>query len=173
VNTLLFTPDGAWTIHDVKADQADRVLAILRETAVWLKSRGQDQWQDFIEGGQDIVARRLREGTVLLVEQGGQDAACAVLQWQDPFWGDIGMDGRSAWIHSLAVRRVFSGRGLGQRLIAFIENLALAKRRELCRLDVLDANTRLKAYYRDQGYRALGSLPFKGKSVRLMEKTLR
>lgn len=83
------------------------------------------------------------------------------------------MDGQSAWIHSLAVRRIFAGRGLGKRLLAFLENLALANHRELCRLDVIDANARLKAYYGELGYRPLGTQNFKGKPVRLMEKTLR
>ena len=173
MNTLLFTPDGAWTINDVKAAQAPRVLAILRETAVWLQSRGLDQWQVFIEGGEDIVAMRQVEGSAFLVGRGGEDAACVVLQWRDPFWGELGTDGQAAWVHSLAVRRVFAGRGLGKHLLAFMESLARARRKDYCRLDVIDSNTRLKAYYRALDYHELGTQLINGKTMRLMEKHLR
>jgi ribosomal protein S18 acetylase RimI-like enzyme len=173
LNTLLFTPDGAWTISDVKSAEAPRVLAILRERAQWLQAKGLDQWKEFVAGGEDILARRFREGMVLLVERGGQDAACAVLQWKDPFWGDLGADGRSVWVHSLAVRRTFAGRGLGKRLLAFIESMGLASRKDFCRLDVIEANGRLKAYYRALGYKETAVQDFNGKALRLMEKNLR
>jgi ribosomal protein S18 acetylase RimI-like enzyme len=173
LNTLLFTPDGAWTISDVKAAQAPRVLAILRETAAWLQSRGLDLGQDFAGGGEDIALRSQVEGSAFLVERGGQDAACVVLQWQDPFWGEAGKDGQAGWIHSLAVRRVFTGKALGKHLLLFMENLARARRKDYCRLDVLDTNARLKAYFRNLDYRELGTELINGKTMRLMEKNLR
>jgi len=173
MNTLLFTPDGAWTISDVKAAQAPRVLAILRETAAWLQSKGLEQGQDFAEGVEDSEAMRPMEGSAFLVERGGQDAACVVLQWQDPFWDEAGKDGQAAWIHSLAVRRIFTGRGLGKHLLAFMESLARARRKDYCRLEVVDTNTRLKAYFRKLEYRELGTQLINGKTMRLLEKNLR
>lgn len=173
MNTLLFTSDGAWTISDLKPAGAPRALAILRETAQWLQTRGQDQWQAFLEGGADIVERRMREGVVYLVERGGEDAACVCLQLQDPFWEGLGSDGQAAWVHSLAVRRKFTGRRLGRSMLAFVESLAMARGRDLCRLDVVDANVRLKAWYAAQGYRELGVKPWQGRELRLMQKTLR
>jgi GNAT superfamily N-acetyltransferase len=149
------------------------MLAILRERALWLKTKGSDQWQGFIEGGMETVESRLAEGTVLLVERGGQDAACVAVRWADPFWESVGADGQAAWVHSLAVRRAFSGRGLGKALLAFVESMAKAQRKGFCRLDVLDANARLKAYYAALGYRERDSKPFQDRTLRLMEKTLR
>lgn len=149
------------------------MLAILRERALWLKAKGSEQWRGFIDGGMEIVERRLSAGTVLLVERGGQDAACVAVQWSDPFWGELGGDGQAAWVHSLAVRRAYSGKGLGKAMLAFVESMALAQRKSYCRLDVLDANARLKAYYAALGYRERESMPFQDRPLRLMEKTLR
>jgi ribosomal protein S18 acetylase RimI-like enzyme len=173
MNTLLFTADGAWTISDLKPAGAPRAHAILRESAAWLKKRGMDQWQEFLEGGAEFVERRMREGVLYLVERGGEDAACVTLQMQDPFWDALGLDQQAAWVHSLAVRPKFTGRKLGKALLTFVESLAMARGRDLARLDVYDANARLKAYYAALGYRERDAKPFQGRAVRLMEKTLR
>jgi len=172
VNTLVFTSDGPWTVRDLKADDAPRVLALLREVAQNLQKRGSTQWSQFLEGGQDIVERRFREGSVILAERGGQDAGCVVLQPQDLFWGDLGRDNSALWVHSLAVRPAFKGRGLGKALLDLAASLARARAKSWLRLDVIDANAKLKAYYARLGFQAGAAKDWNGSAIRLLEKPL-
>lgn len=173
MNTLLFTRDGTWTLRDLKVADAPRVLAVLRDTAQALQKRGLAQWSIFLTGGEDLVARRFREGSVYLVERGGQDAGIMVVQLADPFWEAQGADDQALWVHSLAVRPVFAKRGLGKALLAFAESLARAKGKGALRLDVIDSNAKLKAYYAALGFSPLGVKPHEGEFIRLLEKTLR
>ncbi|HTB34589.1 MAG TPA: GNAT family N-acetyltransferase [bacterium] len=172
MNTLIFTSDGPWTVRDLKADDAPRVLALLREVAQSLKKRGSLQWASFLEGGEDIVARRFREGSVILAERGGQDAGCMVLQNQDGFWDELGKDGTALWVHSLAVRPAFNKRGLGKALLDLAGSLARAKGKAFLRLDVYDGNTKLKAYYARLGFQPAAAKAWGSAQIRLMEKPL-
>lgn len=173
MNTLLFTPDGPWTVRDLKVADAPRVLALLREVAQGLQKRGLTPWSQFLDGGEAIVERRFSEGMVCLVERGGQDAGVMVAQTMDAFWDELGRDGQALWVHSLAVRPVFTKRGLGKALLAFAESLAKARGKAFVRLDVHDANAKLKAYYSRLGFLPQGVKELDGLPVRLMEKPLR
>lgn len=172
MNTLIFTKDGAWTVHDLKVAESGRALAILREDALWLKKRGSTQWSAFVEGGEDIVAKRFREGLVLLAERGGQDAGTVTLQMHDDFWDELGRDGQAGWIQSLGVRPSFMGRGLGKALIKVAESMARAQHKEFLRLDVFDNAAKLKAYYAGLGFQELGTKEHQGAQLRLMELPL-
>jgi len=172
VNTLIFTADGPWTVRDLKAADAPRVLAILREVAQGLQKRGSTQWSPFVDGGEDIVERRFREGSVILAERGGQDAGCMVLQAQDLFWDELGKDRTAAWVHSLAVRPAFNRRGLGKALLDLAASLARAQGKACLRLDVHDGNAKLKAYYARLGFQAGPTKAWDNTLIRLMEKPL-
>jgi predicted N-acetyltransferase YhbS len=172
VNTLIFTSDGPWTVRDLKPEDAPRVLALLREVAQSLQKKGSQQWASFLEGGDDIVARRFREGSVILAERGGQDAGCIVVQNQDGFWDELGKDGAALWVHSLAVRPAFNKRGLGKALLDLAGSLARAKGKACLRLDIHDSNAKLKAYYGRFGFRPGAAKAWDGAQVRLLEKSL-
>lgn len=172
MNTLLFTADGPWTVRDLKAADAPRALAILRENAQWLQKRGSTQWNSFLAGGEDIVAKRFQDGMVLLVERAGKDAATMTVQMVDDLWDEVGKDGQAAWIRSMAVRSIFMKRGLGKALLGFAESLAKAKQKNYLRLDVVDGASKLKAYYARLGFKELGTKEYNGDVIRLMQKTL-
>ena len=172
LKTLLFTSDGPWTIHDLKAAEAARILGVLRQDAQWLQKKGSKQWSAFLEGGEDIVAKRFAEGLVLLVERGGKDAATMTVQMHDDFWDELGRDNQAAWIQSLGIAPPFMGRGLGRAMLKFAESLARAKHKDYLRLDVLDRATKLKAFYAKHGFKELGLKEHEGEKIRLMELDL-
>lgn len=172
METLLFTPNGPFNLRDLKAAESQRVLMVLRDAALWLQKRGSSHWQDFVAGGEEIVARRFAEGQVFLAQHDGADAGCVVLQQHDAFWDDHSAAANAGWVHSLAVKRAYSGRGLGKALLGFVEKYSEAKGKEAVRLDVFDDNAKLKGWYVKMGYRELGLKPWQGKQIRLMEKRL-
>jgi GNAT superfamily N-acetyltransferase len=76
------------------------------------------------------------------------------LQWSDPpFWGDRHDAG---FVHRLAVRR--SHTGSGRALLDWAEGQVAARGRSFVCLDTLSSNTRLRRYYEDMGFRAVGEI---------------
>ena len=93
----------------------DTVLSILEGAARWLVSRGIDQWRPGSFSRQRI-ADRIMCGELNLAELGRQAIGTLSLQWSDEeTWGRAPKD--AGYVHGLAIRRGFAGRGLGRELL--------------------------------------------------------
>lgn len=104
---------------------------------------------------------------------GGRVAAGLRLLWDDTaMWGS--RPGAAGYVHGLAVDRSRAGTGLGAALLAWAARETRARARLLLRLDCVEANTALRAYYRGQGFTPAGrrDLPPPLHAVVLLEKRL-
>ncbi|MBT2401465.1 GNAT family N-acetyltransferase [Streptomyces sp. ISL-100] len=125
-----------------------------------MRSRGIAQWQP---GGKDEEHFRLRmkEGEVWLAEAAGGVAVGAYELWWDdePAWGV--QPPVAGYVHRLMTDRTAAPAGLGRALLAHAERRIAEAGRELCRLDCLTSNPRLRTYYESAGYQVVGEQPFK------------
>ena len=136
---------------------APRVQAIIADAARWLLDHGIKQWEWFLTPeGHRHIERRIEEHEVyLLVRAGEPDGAIATVtvQWSDrEFWGDRGEDGAAVYVHGLAVRRAYAGRGVGTQLIDFAAERARQCGRRFVRLDCMASNAKLRAFYAGLGF---------------------
>ena len=99
-------------------------------------------------------------------------AAAQVLVADEDVWGQRPPD--SLYVHGLVVDRRFNGQGLGGRLLEWIESRAVSMGRSFVRLDCVEHSPRLRAYYRDAGFVAVGRNDLGGHwfPVTLFEKRL-
>jgi len=105
-------PDGAWTISDVKAAQPQGPGHPARDRRLASK-QGLGTGQDFAEGVEDSEAMRPMEGSAF--RWNGEARTRPAWSYSGgSLLDEAGKDGQAAWIHSLAVRRIFTGRGLGK-----------------------------------------------------------
>ncbi len=144
-------------------------LQILTQAAEWEASRGMvSPWP--VPFPEDRVRPSLERGELFLAEGAdGQSIATVTLQWEDPpFWGERPPD--AGYIHRLAVRREFGGRGAGYAILRWAEDQVRAKGRQWLRLDTLTARERLHEYYQDFGFLPVGRLTVRGLDVTLFEK---
>lgn len=135
----------------IRAGAADveLVAGILEEATVLARSRGFDLWPVPFPRDELLALIERHEVYVLLVD--GTPAGTFRLQWADPeWWGED--DGRAGYVHKLAVRRAFSGRGLGARMLDLAAERILASGRSLLRLDTQAENPALNRYYADCGF---------------------
>jgi GNAT superfamily N-acetyltransferase len=44
------------------------------------------------------------------------------LQWKDEFWGELGSDPDAGYIHTMAVKREYAGRGIGGELLKWADD---------------------------------------------------
>lgn len=103
----------------------------------------------------------------------GEPAACLRLLWSDPeVWP--GAQEPAGYLHGLVIDRRFAGTGLGAGLPRWAEIRALVAGVQVLRLDCVETNRALRAYYAGRGWREVGRRDFAGPwfSAVLMEKQL-
>jgi GNAT superfamily N-acetyltransferase len=146
------------------------ITAILEDAQRWLVSRGTVQWTaPFTE---EWIEQKIAGGEFHVARVGGIPIGTLRLLWADPlFWGDRER-GDAAYIHTMAVRRDYAGRGNGARLLDWAAAQAIGNGRRFLRLDCGADNSALGAYYRRLGFTPQGSVGVGSTRVTLFEKEL-
>lgn len=84
-------------------------------------------------------------------------AATVCLQWADPtFWP--GADDDAVYVHRLAVKRSYAGRGIGERLLDWAAERAVEAGRAFVRVDCMTENAALRRYYEVLGFQHRGDV---------------
>ena len=136
------------TLDDVPA-----VAAILDEATAFVRTKGTDQWP--VPFPQDELRERVARDELYLVELDGETAATFTLLLDDPwFWGAREAD--AVYLHKLAIRRSYAGRGLGMRVVAWIARHAKTCGRAFIRLDCQRDLPGIRRYYEGLGFELQG-----------------
>jgi ribosomal protein S18 acetylase RimI-like enzyme len=159
-------------VQRVQIDAAPDVLSILRDAALWVDSKGIDQWRDFLdlEKAERIVNKRFIEGEVFLGYLEGIPAATITLQWKDEFWSELGNDPSAGYIHTMAVQRSHAGRAFGRELLDWAEDYFKKVGRVKTRLDCIEGNVRLCRFYDDQDFKTIGRKDWNGVGLVMKER---
>jgi ribosomal protein S18 acetylase RimI-like enzyme len=126
----------------------DDVLDVLNEAALWLASRGINQWR--VDGfPRGLIAGDISRGEVYVAKRDRRAVGTFTLQWSDElFWP--GAAEAAGYIHRIAVRR--DTRGSGIELLKFAERVTADTGRKLLRLDCFAGNAALCSYYERAGF---------------------
>lgn len=123
------------------------VLDLLSGAASWLHERGIEQWPERFPA--DSVREQIAAGEALLV--GSPAVATVVVSDSDPgLWGDDSVP--AYYISRLAVAREAAGRGLGYRILDWVQAAASAKGWRYVRLAASKDNPGLRRYYEKAGF---------------------
>jgi protein-tyrosine phosphatase len=118
------------------------------------------------------VAALVERGNFHLASLDGETVATFALLWDDPaFWGEQPPD--AGYVHALAVRRAYAGRGLGERLLDWAEAQAAAAGRGYLRLDCMSDNAVLREYYERLGFEPRGEAVLDDFEATLFERRCR
>jgi len=140
------------SIRQATLAEVEVVAGILAEAARWLEESGRSMWRD-----NELTAARLAmdvsDGLFFVADCGGEPAGTVKFQLEDPiFWPDLPPK-EAAYIHRLAVRRHYAGRGISTALMHWaVEQTRSFGRRHL-RLDCEASRSRLRAVYERFGFR--------------------
>ncbi|MFF2410358.1 GNAT family N-acetyltransferase [Streptomyces sp. NPDC058092] len=149
------------------------------EAARWQAGRGIDQWRPGELGPAHFLAR-LGDCETWLAASGvnGPVVGAWEVWWEDPAaWGE--QPPVAGYVHRLVTDRTAAPAGTGRVMLAEAERRIASFGRDICRLDCLADNPRLRGYYEDAGYTVTGTRPAKdgdgGRTygVTLLEKHLR
>jgi predicted N-acetyltransferase YhbS len=132
---------------------ARRAAEILDEATAYVRRLGFEHWP--LPFPQEELAQRIKRGELYMVDVDGEPAATLTLLWDDPaFWGERPPD--AVYLHKLAVRRVFAGRGLGAAIVEWVNAHAASAGREYVRLDCRCDDTGIRRYYERLGFEHCG-----------------
>ena len=128
------------------------VSSILKEAACWLQATGRAMWRD-----DELDPERIHEDVVAglfnLGHYDGVPAGTIKFQLEDArFWPDLpGND--AAYVHRIAVRRQFSGKGVSTGMLGWAVSHAANLGRSYLRLDCEADRHELRAIYERFGFR--------------------
>ena len=138
-------------IRQARDEDAPAIVALLSEAEAWLRDQGSPMWRDN-ELILDRVSADIGAGLVFVADCDGTVAATMRFQLEDPeFWPDLAQ-GDSAFVHRLAVRRAFAGRGLSTALLAWAVKRARELGKSYLRLDCEASRPKLRAVYERFGF---------------------
>ncbi|MBV8275605.1 MAG: GNAT family N-acetyltransferase [Verrucomicrobia bacterium] len=128
------------------------VSSILKEAADWLRVTGRSMWRDD-ELDADRIHQDVASGLFYLGHYDGAPAGTIKFQLEDHrFWPDLPGDD-AAYVHRIAVKREFAGKGVATKMLDWAVNRAAALGRSHLRLDCEADRQALRAIYERFGFR--------------------
>jgi GNAT superfamily N-acetyltransferase len=125
------------------------VAEMLDEATAFVRTKGRDQWA--VPYPEDKLRAAVEDGTLYVVDVDGEPAATFTLLLDDPkFWGERLPD--AVYLHKLAVRRAFAGRGLGVQVVDWVVEEAKRLGRGFVRLDCQRDLPGIRDYYERLGF---------------------
>jgi GNAT superfamily N-acetyltransferase len=140
-------------IRQATREDAPALTAVLTDAAKWVEQLdGTTMWVED-ELAKDRIASEVDAGLFFIAECGGAIAGALKFQLADQlFWPDLGTND-SAFIHRLAVRRNYAGRGVSTALLEWAVDHARSLGRRYLRLDCDAERGRLRDVYERFGFR--------------------
>ena len=136
--------DYKFTTGDV-----DEAVSIMKEAAQWLTDTGKTLWNvdDLLK---DIKKSSPHE-FIVMYDDNGDSIATLILNFEDKFmWSDIPPN-VSGFIHKLAVRRKYAGKGMAKKIIDYAISICKEKGIKSIRLDC-HVREKLCSFYESLGF---------------------
>lgn len=131
--------------------------ALIREAADWLIAKGEPLWGPN-ETSHGELERVAKEGELVIARMDGEAVACMYLHKEDTlFWPHM-RPGEAFYIHRLAVKRKYAGRGFAHAMLAWAADEARAQGRPFLRLDC-EPRPKLMALYKSANFMPIDSHP--------------
>lgn len=147
-------------IEQAQVSDAEAVASILQEATQWLVDIGRPLWTSS-EVSFDRALRDIEAGKFFMARADEGIIGVMRFELEDPFFWPEVEAGTSAFVHKLAVRRSWSGKGISTALLSFARERAGQLKRQYLRLDCVADRTELRAIYEHFGF-SLHSVVQKG-----------
>ena len=138
-------------IRTANTNEALLVSDILIEAAAWLEECAMPMWQ-LNELTPELILSDVTAGLFALAWDGNEAAGTVKFELEDPiFWPEVAK-GDAAYIHRLAVRRRYAGRGISTALLEWSVAETRRAGRRFLRLDCEVSRPRLRRVYESFGF---------------------
>ncbi|MDJ0465985.1 GNAT family N-acetyltransferase [Streptomyces sp. H27-C3] len=145
-----------YRIRPASTSDVDALMALRTEAEGWLSSVGTDQWSHSEIAGRALERWRatIDDGRSWVVtdDQGAVVATVSRGPADPDFWRASDQPESAFYLYKLIVARSASGNGLGDRILAWADDVAAAEGRTWVRIDCWRTNHGLQKYYVDRGF---------------------
>ncbi|BCN32304.1 GNAT family N-acetyltransferase [Anaeromicropila herbilytica] len=139
-------------IIQAKENDIPIIEEILLDAVKWMTKTGlQNQWNETNIKWTNL-SKSYRISNFYIDYEDGLPTACMALTDYDPIhWPNI-PKGESLFLHKVAVKRVFAGKGLSKELINFSKELAIHNGIDVIRLNCNKHRKKLREVYENEGF---------------------
>jgi ribosomal protein S18 acetylase RimI-like enzyme len=140
-------------------------MAMVKKTALELAENGDNVWLPYLHDKEVIEWCRLG------VENGEYNFICnsdgeivglyRICLEDDVYWGELGKDANTGYLHSFLIDSKFKGMELGQKAMPLMEEKLRTEGFKFLRLDCKHENKKLCKYYEDAGFEFKGVVSVK------------
>lgn len=125
---------------------------ILLDVVMWMKKNGlQNQWNEDNIKWNSLSKDYQIEDFYIVYENKLPIGCMALTDLDKKYWPEISK-GNSLYVHKLAVKRRFAGKGFSKELINFAKKLSLKNRINSLRLDCNFNRDKLRKVYENEGF---------------------
>jgi ribosomal protein S18 acetylase RimI-like enzyme len=147
---------------------------MLREAALWLKSKEIDYWQNWLDPPthhKDWIISGFSKKEFRFIEQNNEIIGMIRLQDNDEiFWGND--DTPAIYIHSFTTKRSLAGYSIGSQILAQVELIARQNGKKFLRLDCGSQIEGLNNYYLKENFRFVRQKKLDGYIMNLYEREI-
>jgi ribosomal protein S18 acetylase RimI-like enzyme len=155
-----------------KIEDHETILGLFKEAAEQLQSKGNNQWQHWLNPTPQYLERVKRDLTAeafFLVKKADITVGMFRLMPSDEeYWGKT--DDVAMYLHSFVTKPEFAGQGIGSEVLKMVENQLHEQGIPLFRLDCKADNQPLCDYYLRQGFTPIRLKEMPHYTVQLFEK---
>lgn len=150
-------------VERAEPDDIHEIMRLLVNTAEWLLSKGSTQWNALLRGEDSHnTPEAVNRGDVYLFRDSRVAAGMVILlpepnDWDRELWGDRVNEQPAIYVHRLAINREYAGRGIGREMMKWVESAVPTLGRSVIRLDCIESNPVLNAFYSGLGYEWIGT----------------
>lgn len=155
-----------------KEEDLYRILEMLKNSAIWLRGKGINYWQNWLNPPKEHVEwikEGLEKNQFYFVEWNNEIIGVFRLQYEDEmFWGKI--TEKAGYVHSFTINREQKFQGKGKEVLRYIEKYLARNGINLLRLDCGIEIDGLVKYYKNYGFKEKGEIEIHGEKLLLLEK---
>ena len=154
-----------------KQSEIDIVLGILDEAASWMSENKIPTVWELGGFSRQLFLDQIANGDVYIGSIDDKPVGTFILQWNDlQFWGKQPPD--AGYVHKLATRPAYTGRGIGVEMLKWAETTAKAAGKRFLRLNCLAEDRKIRDYYERAGFVYRGDFAGPKGVASLYEKNL-
>ncbi|MBT8288806.1 MAG: GNAT family N-acetyltransferase [Flavobacteriaceae bacterium] len=154
-------------IRIAKHQDINAILAITQACAKEMIKAKIYQWNEHYPDRASFE-QDIEQNELFVYEIKGSVIGCIAIsslmdvEYKDVEW--LSESGNNIYIHRLAIKPDFQGKGYAQQLMRFAENKSRIEKRRSIRLDTFSKNIRNQRFYEQRGYERLGDVYFHAQS---------
>lgn len=155
---------------EIKSNDVDESINIMKEVAEWGRSKGYRVWLDEWLTREQLINDEATEETFCVGYVDKEPACTMILQWSDRTWWPKAVNYEAAYIHKLCVRRKFAGMGLVQQCMEFAIKECKRNGAKFIRLDTGRDEEKMRRLYTSLGFKIVELVQLKNnKEMALFE----